>query len=270
LTAITQSRSKVTAPIARDALASEWIKLRSVRSTYWTLISAVLAAVGLGALICLSYVARYNQLSPAERLGFDPTTFSLSGLFLAQIAVAALGVLVISAEYGTGMIRTTFIAIPHRRTVLAAKAAVFATAALVCGEAMSFTAFGVGQTILSQKDIAVSLADPQVLRAVFGGGLYLTAVGLLGVSAAALVRHTAGAMSAVFGLLFATSVVVAVLPASWRASVLRFTPANAGTQIMTVHRSHDMLGPWTGLLVLLAYSAALFALALWRVNRADA
>lgn len=270
MTTITQPTTGIDTSVVRDVVAAEWIKLRSVRSTRWTIVGAGLAAVGLGALFCVGYVARYDHLSPVERLGFDATGVSLGGLFLAQLAIGALGVLVISAEYSTGMIRTTFTAVPHRRTLFAAKAAVFAAAVLVTGEIMSFAAFGVGQAILSQKGIAVSLGDPHVARAVFGGGLYLTGVGLLGVAAAALIRHTGGAMSALFGLLFATSILVAVLPSSWRHDLSRLTPGNAGSQIMAVHHSPDMLGPWAGLLVLLGYSAVLFALALWRVAKTDA
>lgn len=259
-----------TTVLWRDVLASEWIKLRSVRSTYWTLASAAFAAVGLGIVICVSYVARYDHLSSSDRFGFDPTTLSLNGLFIAQLAIGALGVLVISSEYGTGMIHTTFTAVPQRRTVYAAKAAVFAAVAFVCGEVMSFAAFGLGQAILATKHVGTSLADPHVLRAVIGGGLYLTAVGLLGVAAAALIRHTAGALSTLFGLLFATSVIVDLLPTSWRNDVIRYMPANAGTQILTVHPSHDMLGPWAGLGVLLLYPAVLFVLGAWRVTRTDA
>ena len=270
MTVATQPRSAVGASVVRDVVAAEWIKLRSVRSTYWTLLIAVVATVGLGALICVGYVARFDHLSPVERVGFDATTTSLSGLFLAQVAIGALGVLVISSEYGTGMIRTTFTAVPHRRTVFAAKAAVFAAAALVVGELMSFAAFAIGQAILAQKGVGVSLTDPHVFRAVAGGGLYLTAVGLLGVSTAALIRHTAGAMCALFGLLFATSIVVALLPATWRDPLSRLTPSAAGSQILTVHRAHDMLGPWAGLVVLLAYAAVLFAGGLWRVMSTDA
>lgn len=270
MTTSAQPETGIDTAVVRDVVASEWIKLRSVRSTRWTIIGAALAAVGLGALFCMGYVARYEHLSPTERLTFDATTFSLSGLFLAQLAIGALGVLVISSEYSTGMIRTTFTAFPHRRTLFTAKAAVFAFAVLVIGELMSFAAFGIGQAILSQKGIGVSLGDPHVARAVVGGGLYLTGVGLLGVSAAALVRHTGGAMSVLFGLLFATSILVAVLPSSWRDNLSRLTPGNAGTQIMNVRHSPDMLGPWAGLLVLLAYCAALFALALWRLTRTDA
>ena len=256
--------------LIRDVLASEWIKLRSVRSTYWTLAAAAFASVGLGIVICISYVARYDHLPPSDRFGFDPATFSLSGLFIAQLAIGALGVLVISSEYGTGMIRTTFTAVPQRKTVFAAKAAVFAAVAFVVGEVLSFAAFGIGQAILANKHVGASLGDPHVLRAVIGGGLYLTAVGLLGVAAAALIRHTAGALSTLFGLLFATSVIVDLLPTSWRNDVIGYMPANAGTQILTVHPSHDMLGPGTGLGVFLLYPAVLFILGSWRVSRSDA
>lgn len=270
MTTITEPATGMNTGLVRDVVAAEWIKLSSVRSTRWTILGAGVAAVGLGALFCLGFVARYDHMSPLERLTFDATGVSLGGLYLSQLAIGALGVLVISSEYATGMIRATFTAVPHRRTLFVVKAAVFALAVLVSGELMSFSAFGIGQAVLSQKGVGVSLADPNVARAVIGGGLYLTGIGLLGVACAALIRHTAGAMSALFGLLFALSIVVAVLPSSWRNELSKLTPGNAGSQIMTVHPSQQMLGPWVGFLVLLAYSAVLFGLALWRVNRTDA
>ena len=252
-----------------NVLRSEWTKLRSVRSTYWTAALAGLATVVLGVLLCIRW---HHDLSvhPGDLVGFDAPLTSLNGIYLAQVAVGALGVLVISSEYGTGMIRATFGAVPQRRAVLAAKAIVFATCTFVAGEILSFLTFGVGQAILGSAHGGVSLGDPGALRAVFGGGLYLTAVGLLGFGLGALIRHTAGALSAFFGLLFASSAIIDLLPTSWRNDLLPYAPANSGSQIFTTVRSHNALAPWTGLGVFCLYAAVAIVAAVLLIDRRDA
>jgi ABC-2 type transport system permease protein len=270
-------RPVTTATAFGDVLRSEWTKLRSVRSTYWTAAVAALCIVALGVFMCV----RYSQLIPADGpgklYGFDPTLTSLDGLFLAQIAVGTLGVLVITSEYATGMIRTTFSAVPQRRLVLAAKALVFGGATLVAAEVLSFLTFGVGQAILGGTDPgrsgitpSASLGDPGVLRAVAGAGLYLAAVGLLGFGLGAMIRHTAGALSAFFGLLFGASVLTDLLPTGWRNAVLPYMPANAGSDIFTVVPSHDALAPWTGLGVFCLYAAVALAIGCVVIKRRDA
>jgi ABC-type transport system involved in multi-copper enzyme maturation permease subunit len=239
-----------------NVLRSEWTKMRSVRSTYWTLIAAVLSTVALGAVICARWAQIANTKGSGELDGFDATLTSLNGIYLAQIAIGTLGVLVISSEYGTGMIRATFSAVPQRRALLAAKGIVFAAVVLLLGEVMSFAAFGIGQALLSGSHAGVSLGQPGVLQAVAGAGLYLAAVGLLGFGLGTTIRHTAGALSAFFGLLFGASAIVALLPTSWREAVLPYMPANAGSQIFTIVRSHGALGPWTGLGVFCLYVVA--------------
>lgn len=250
-----------------DVLRSEWTKLRSVRSTYWTGLIAVLATIGVCVIVCIKWADDIRH-SPGTTI--DATTVSLNGIFLAQVAVGTLGVIVISSEYGTGMIRATFGAVPQRRAVLAAKGLVFGVVTLVIAEILSFTAFGIGQAILSGAHAGVSLGQPEVLRAVIGGGLYLAAVGLLGFGIGALVRHTAGALSAFFGVLFAVTALADLLPSSWRNDVMPYMPANAGTQIFAVQRVHDSLAPWTGLGVLCLYAAAAIAAATVLVTRRDA
>jgi len=248
-------------------LRSEWTKLRSVRSTYWTGAIAVLATIAIAVILCVKWAADIRH-SPGDTL--DPTLTSLNGIFLAQVAVGTLGVLVISSEYGTGMIRATFGAVPQRRAVLAAKAIVFTAATLLVGELLSFTAFGIGQAILSGVHAGASLSQPGVARAVFGGGLYLAAVGLLGFGMGALIRHTAGALSAFFGVLFALTALADLLPTSWRNDVMPYLPANAGTQIFAVHRGHDALAPWPGFAVLCAYAGAAIIAATLLITRRDA
>ena len=250
-----------------NVLRSEWTKLRSVRSTYWTTLFSVLVTIGVCVIVCAKWASDIRH-SPGDTL--DPTLASLNGLFLAQVAVGTLGVLVISSEYGTGMIRATFGAVPQRRAVLAAKGLVFTAVVLVGGELLSFASFGIGQAILHGAHAGASLGQPEVLRAVVGGGLYLAAVGLLGFGLGALIRHTAGALSAFFGVLFALTALADLLPSSWRNDVIPYMPANAGTQIFSVDRVHDALAPWAGLGVLCLYAGAAIVAATVLVTRRDA
>lgn len=264
MTAATAPRTTVGfANLAR----SEWTKLKSVRSTYWTAVVAVLAAVALGTIISARMASLINSGRESTD-GFDPTTFSLNGLYIAQIAAGALGVLVISSEYGTGMIRATLSAVPQRLAVLAAKAVTFGISTFVLGVLMSFTAFGIGQALLAQAHVGASLGDPGVLRAVLGGGLYLTVVGLLGFGLGALVRHSAGALSAFFGVLFAPSVIVDLLPPSWHDAI-NYMPANAGSQIFAGQRSPGALAPWVGFGLFCTYAAAVAAPAAILMTRRD-
>jgi hypothetical protein len=252
-----------------NLVRSEWTKLRSVRSTYWTAIVAVLATVALGAAICIRW--RHDlTVHPENLYGFDSTLTSLNGIYLAQVAVGALGVLVISSEYGTGMIRATLGAVPQRRAMLAAKAVVFGGSTFSAGEILSFTAFGLGQAILGPSHGGASVGDPGVLRAVIGGGLYLTAVGMLGFGLGALIRHTAGALSAFFGILFALTAIVDLLPTSWRNDLIQYLPANSGSQIITVIPTSNSLAPWTGLGVFCLYALAAIVAATVLIERRDA
>ena len=251
-----------------NVLRSEWTKLRSVRSTYFTALLAVLATLSIGIIVCAQWVHDIHR-HPLDKT-IDPVLTSLNGIYLAQIAVGALGVLVISSEYGTGMIRATFAAVPQRRSVLLAKLAVFTSATLVVGEALSFTAFGIGQAILRNAGAGVSLNSAGTLRAVFGGGLYLAVIGVLGFGLGALIRRTAGALSALFGMLFASSAIVDLLPTGWRDATIKYMPLNAGSQIFTTQPTHDSLAPWTGLAVLCLYGIGALAAALVIVTRRDA
>ena len=136
----TALRTKPTGRIGLNVLASEWTKIRSVRSTYWTLLITAATTIGLSALVCAVFAAQYAHLSPQEKAGFDPASFSLIGGILAQLAIAVLGVMVITSEYASGMIRTTFSAVPQRLTVLAAKATVFTAVTLAVTTTACFIA----------------------------------------------------------------------------------------------------------------------------------
>ena len=260
---------------ALEAVRMEWVKLRTVRSTYWTLLFALVAAVGISAAVCAVHVNRYNHLSLADRLEFDSVRFSLAGLQLSQLALGVLGALVVTNEYTTGVIRATLAAVPQRRTVLAAKAVVFSAVVFVVGEVASFVAFFVGQAILSSKHLETHLGAPGVLRAVIGGGLYLTVLGLLALGLGFLVRHTAGAIATLFGLLLVLPGIVAALPQSWQDTIERWLPVNAGQAIFRHGREAigggvHSLAPWTGLGVFCAYAAAALIAAAVLLNRRDA
>jgi ABC-2 type transport system permease protein len=178
-------------------------------------------------------------------------------------------VLVISSEYGTGMIKATFTAVPQRRTVLAAKAAAFTSATLAFGQLVSFAAFGLGQAILSGQHAGVSLGEPGALRSTAGSGLYLAAVGLLGFGVGVAVRHTAGAMAALFGLLFLPSALADLLPPSLHY-IIEYMPANAGSQIFTAHYQPPALTPWGGFGVFCLYVVAALIAAAVLTDRRDA
>lgn len=271
----TATRSTGRVHLFGDILASEWTKLRSVRSTYWTLAVAFGVFVASAVLFSAVYVSQYASVSAADRATFDPTSFTLTGLFLAQLAIGVLGVLVITSEYSTGAIRSTLAAVPQRRAVLAAKATVFSGVALVVGLVASFTAFFAGQAILSSQHIQAHISDPGVLRAVAGGGLYLAVLGLFAMGVGALIRHSSGAIAALFGAVFVAPILALALPSSWSAAVSKFLPSNAGqamlstTHAATVHGAPS-LSPWVGLGVFAAYAAAALLLAAWSLGRRDA
>lgn len=249
-----------------NVVRSEWTKVWSLRSTYWSIACAILGTVGVGGFMGARWAGQ-----PANVLdGLDATNLTLSGTYLAQIVVGALGVLVISSEYTTGMIRATLAAVPQRRAVLAAKALVVAVTTFLAGEAGAFAAFGVGQAFLARTGFGASLGDPGVLRAVFGAGLYLAAVTLLGFGLGAAIRSTAGAVSAFFGVLFAPDVIVDLLPDRWRDDIINYLPANSGSQIFTTASTRGALPPWVGLGVFCLYAVTALAVAFALVNRRDA
>jgi ABC-2 type transport system permease protein len=259
--------------VLRDTVGMEWIKFRTVRSTYWTLLVAVVASIGIAALVCSVYVARYDHLTLEDKLTFNPTRFSLSGLSLAQLAVGVLGALVVTNEYSTGMIRATLSAVPQRPVVLAAKCIVFGAVILVLGEVLSFAGYFLGQAILSDRHLESHIGDPGVLRTVIGGGLYLVVLGLLAVGLGALIRRTAGAIAALFGLILVLPGIVAALPQSWQDAISKWLPSNAGEALLGGGRHFgggQLLSPWVGFAVFCAYAAAFLLAAGVLLQRRDA
>ncbi len=249
-----------------DALLSEWTKLRSLRSTFFTLAAMVVLVVGLGTLISYESSVHYSFGDGP----WDPTAMSLSGLLVGQLTIAVLGVLVISAEYSTGMIRTTLAAVPRRGRLLAAKAAVFTAVAVVAGEVVSWAAFFVGQLVISGHMPTAQLSQPNVARAVIGGGLYVALVGLMAVAIGTLLRHTAGAVTTVIAILFVLPGVLAALPPSWRNPVEEYWPTRAGSRVMQVTQDPHTLTAWWGFGELALFVAVLLALGYFVLQRRDA
>lgn len=251
-----------------SVLRSEWIKLRTVRSTFIALGIIILLGVGVGALICLAVASNYAHRHSDSV--FDPTSISLAGLGLGQLAVAVLGALMITSEYSTGMIRTSLTAVPRRGRLLSAKAGVFAAVMLLIGEITAFGAFLVGQAVLSGRAPHASLAQANVLRAVIGAGLYLVAIGLLSVAVGALVRRTAATISIMVAFVFVLPGILHALPTSVRNPVLEYWPSEAGSQVFVVHRSAHTLSAWGGFGLMVAFTAVLLALATALMIRRDA
>lgn len=265
--AVVDSTVKVT---QARVVVSEWIKMRSLRSTVWTLIVAVGLFVGVGIVVGLVFSSRWTHMRPQEQLRFDPTEDTLRGAFFAQLAIGVLGVLMITGEYSTGMVRATMSAVPKRLPVLWAKLGVFTAVATVSMIASSFAAFLIGQALLAPTAPHTTLAAPGVLRAVIGAGLYLSVVGILGLALGFIIRNTAGAISALFGVLLILPIIGELLPEDWAQHVVGYLPSNAGQQLMTLHPDPYMLAPLNGFALFVGYAIAAIAVAAVVVKRRDA
>jgi len=253
-----------------DVLRSEWVKLRSVRSTFWALAVTVVLGVALGAVISAAAAHGYAKFSVSEKQSWDPTGVSQAGFVIAQLAIAVLGVLCISSEYSTGMIRTSLIAVPKRGRILAAKAIVFAVVSFVVGEFTSFAAFFVGQALISGHAPHAALGDPGVARALVGAALYAAALAVLSVATGGLLRRPAAAITCMVAVLLVLPVIAQALPDSWRNPVTEFWPTQAGSQITNVYHSAHTLQPWTGFGVMCLFVAIVYVIAWTLLDRRDA
>ncbi|MDI3339658.1 MAG: ABC transporter permease [Sphaerobacter sp.] len=262
--------SAVAAGAARlpNVIRSEWTKLWSVRATVWTLLAMLVVTVGLSALFASTAA---TSTDPAmEHMRRDPTGTSLAGISLGQIVIVVLGVMSISTEYTSGSIRTSLIAVPRRLTLLGAKALVLAPVALVTGTVTSFAAFFVGQALLATGGINADLSDPQVLRAVVGGGLFLAGNALFGFALGAVLRSTASGITVAVAVLKILPELVAQLPGTLGDWAQKGFTSNAGQQILQVTPPADRLGPWTGYLVFTIWWVVILAIAAVLMRRRDA
>lgn len=247
---------------------SEWTKIRSLRSTFWTFLVTAVLTIGLGALFCFG---RTSGDVPIEA-DFNGAGFPFYAMFMGQLAIGVLGVLIITAEYSSGMIRTTFTAVPQRGTLLAVKATVFGLVTFVVSVLTTFVTFFVCQPILNRGAAphGVSLTSPHALRIVIGAALYLTLCALFGVALGALLRSTAAAITGLAGTLFILPILMSFLPASWhRAAIAQWLPSNAGMQIIEKTTQPLQLSPWVGLAVFAGWVAVAFAGALVRLRQRD-
>ena len=252
-------------------LRSEFTKFRSLRSTSWTLLVAVAAMVGIGALFAAVNASQYHTFSAASRASFDPIGTSLSGTSFAVIAFGVLGVLLMSGEYSTGMIRSSLTVVPRRLPVLWGKLAVFAGVIFPVSLIASLASFLLGQALLNSHHLGVSLAAPGALRSVIGAALYVTVAGLIGVTLGALLRSTAAGISAFVGAFFVIPPLADVLPSSISDHLAQYLPSNAGEILYGGAQGvRDTLSPWTGFALLCGYAVVLIAAAAWRLKRADA
>ena len=253
----------------RDALAAEWTKIRSVRSTYWSILISIALGIGLSAAISAGTGSSYSDFSFHDRVLFDPTAISLAGLFFSQLALGVFAIMTVSAEYSSGTIRTTFAAIPRRGYVLAAKATMVGGIATVVGIGTAFAAFSVGQLVFGHYHLSVGIGHPGVARAVLGGGLYIGALVVFALGLATTIRHTAGAITALVAIVFIIPAVTQLLPDALQRNFSRYLPANAGGQITTIVSTPDALGPWTGYAVFLGWTALVLGLGWFLLRTRD-
>ncbi len=245
-------------------LRSELTKIRSARSTYWTLLMLLAVSVGIGTAICAISANFWSNTPPADRTPLDATQLSLVGLLLlGQLVIVVPGTLVFSAEYSTGMIRTSLIAMPRRTVLYVTKAVTFAAVALAVSLVTAFIAFFLGQSVLASTDQSATLAGPGVLRAVIGSAVYITLCGLFAFAAAAIIRNTAATITTMIGLLFVLPVLVNWMP--WRDDLVRWLPASAARAISATNLSAGpqnahVFSPWGQLAVFGVYTAVLLVM----------
>ena len=259
------------------ALSAEWTKLRSVGSMRWTLAGALVSMVVFGVLLCAGTQTDGCLQDQCE----DMVMVALGGVYLAQFAVAVLGVLAITSEYATGLIRVTFVAEPRRRLVLAAKALTLAAAVFVVGLVASAASYAIGHAMLVGNGFTpahgypgASITDGPILRAIFGTALYLSGVGLLSLGVATVLRHTAAAISLVIALLWVPLIAASFISESapWDVLLLRVTPMMPGISIQrTIERTDSLpIGEWAGLGVSGLWALGAMLVALWLIARRDA
>jgi len=256
----------------RNVVVSEWTKLRTVRSTFWTLLVGAILGIGLSALITGVSASHYYS-DVVIRATWDPVGRSIRPLLLAQLAFAVLGVLTVTAEYSTGMVRTSFAAVPRRSMMMTAKMAVSGVVTLVVGEVVAFASFLVGQAIIQSVQPTApyaNLGQHNVLRVVIGAGLYLCLVSLLASGFAVLLRHAAAGISVIVAMLFIVPGLAAALPSSWSQPIEEYWPTNAGTEVYSLTHGSHALSAWTGLGEMALFTVLVVAVAFYLLERRDA
>jgi hypothetical protein len=272
MTTATMTRSATRAEPGygfRSAARMEWLKLRSVRSTGWVLLVFAAGMIGLAILVMIHQ--HWATMSAPDRASFDPTELSFAGLSIGQLALGVLGALVITTEFSSGMIRATLAAVPRRSLLLAAKAAVLGAVTLVVGEIFAFAAFAAGELVLKSPAPHATLGQPGVLRAVLMAGAYPALIALIALGLGAVIRHTAGAISAVVGILFVLPLILLPLGESVQNSVGQFMPMLIAENSLTAVKAQShTLSPGIGFGVLCLYAVVALAVGTWALVRRDA
>lgn len=257
----------------REAMDSEFAKIRSVRSTFWTLLICLLLSVGISLLIAAVTSANWNSLSLAAQASTDISS-TVAGVYFGVLVTGVLGVLVVASEYSTGMMRTSLTAFPRRGMLFAAKATVLSIVVIVVGLVIGFASYGVASPFYTRHGIDLSLTHEPNLRALFAVAVYLTLVALMGLGLGYLLRHTAAAISALVGLFFVLPIITSFLPGTVGNDLNEAVPSNAGTAMLATH-TLSMSGmtrftPVVGFVTLLIWTAALLVPALLLFRRRDA
>jgi ABC-2 type transport system permease protein len=250
----------------RTVARMEWQKLRTVRSTRYVLALFAVSMIGL-AMIVLSHEG-YPRMSAADRATFDPTHDCFIGLVLGQLLLGVVGVLTITSEFSSGMIRATFAAAPRRPLVLGAKAAVLGAVTLATGEIVALAAFLAGQAALQAPAPHATLGQPGVLRAVLVAGAYPALIAIIGLGLGAIIRHTAGAICALVGVLFVLPLLF-VSP-SLQNTMQNFLPHPMANSLTAVKPFQDTLPPGLVFGLLCTYAMAALAAGAWALTRRDA
>jgi ABC-2 type transport system permease protein len=251
-------------------LLSEWTKLRSVRSTAWSLAAGFLLTIAFPIIFALVTRTHWSSMSPGDRAGRHPLDIALAGVNVAQLAIAVLGVLLISAEYSTGSIWSTLTAVPKRLPVLWAKLIDYAVLSFVLMVPAVLVSFFASQAIVDTiRPLRISFTDPGVARAMLGGALYVMLVGIFALAIGAIVRNTAGGIAAFAAIFFVLPPLMFTLPTSWNNAISQYLPSEAGRQVFALHHAAHTLTPLTGGLVLAAYCAVAIVIAAVLLVRRD-
>ncbi|HTJ72443.1 MAG TPA: ABC transporter permease [Actinospica sp.] len=277
MSATTTREIRLDAPARRitfaEAMDSEFAKIRSVRSTYWTLLICLVVSVGISVLIAAVTSANWDQIGASDRATMGVST-TVSGVFFGVLVTGVLGVMSVSTEYGTGMMRTSLTAFPRRTTLFLAKACVLTIVVLLLGIVIAFASYGLSSPFYTSHGVDLSLSQAANLRALLAVPVYLTLVALMGLGLGFLMRHTAGAISTLVGLYFVLPIITNFLPGTTGKDINKIVPSNAGGAMMATHPAAagatPELSPVGGLITLLIWTAVLLLPALWLFRRRDA
>jgi ABC-2 type transport system permease protein len=250
----------------RRTLKAEWTKLRTLPATWRMVGLTTVMAIGFCAAVASSQVSQWHTMTAQQRQVFDPTSASMSGVMIAAVILGALAVRTVTSEYSTGMIRSTFAAMPARRLVLAAKAAMVAAFAFPVALLINVVGFELGQRIFAGQHAQVAIGHPGVVQAMVFGALAVSLIAVIGVGLGGVIRHTAGAATILALIIVGGLTVGQFLPAGWR----QYMPGIATQASVTVHRSAGLLSPSLALVVLGGYAAIALAAASLRVSHRDA